>query len=89
MIAVLMLYYLLQRRYRQSVPEDAPRKEHRTTTRTILEAFSKYTLLIHHHRLGREVQPTALTKRQREILQQLDFKTPAQFLSQRLPRPPT
>jgi len=89
MIVVLMLYYLLQRRYRQSVPDDAPRKEHRTTTRTILEAFSNYTLLIHHHRLGCEVQPTALTTRQREILQQLGFSTPAQILSHRLPRPPT
>ena len=75
--------------YRQTVPEDAPRKEHRATTRTILEAFSSYTLLIHHHRLGREVQPTHLTTRQREILQQLGLKTPAQILSQRLPRAPT
>jgi hypothetical protein len=89
MIAVLMLYYLLQRLYRQSVPEDAPPKEHRTTTRTILEAFSTYTLLIHHHRLGCEVQPTGLTTRQRQILQQLGFATPAQILRQRLPRPPT
>ena len=46
LIAVLMLYYLLQRLYRQTVPEDAPAKDHRTTTRTILEAFSNYTLLI-------------------------------------------
>jgi transposase len=88
LIAVLMLYYLLQRLYRQTVPEDAPAKEHRTTTRTILEAFENYTLLIHHHRLGREVQPTRLTTQQREILQQLGFSTPAQILSQRLPRPP-
>jgi len=89
LLAVLMLYYLLQRLYRQSVLEDEPLKEHRTTTRTILEAFSNYTLLIHHHRLGCEVQPTALTTRQRAILQQLRFSTPAQILSKRLPRPPT
>jgi transposase len=88
MIAVLMLHYLLQRLYRQTVPEDAPQKEHRTTTRTIMRAFSSYTLLIHHHRLGREVQPTRLTTRQREILQQLEFPTPAHILSQRLPRSP-
>ncbi|MDV7392547.1 hypothetical protein RZS08_14370, partial [Arthrospira platensis SPKY1] len=50
MIVVLMLYYLLQRLYRQSVPPEAPRKEHRTTTRTILAAFSNYTLLVYHHR---------------------------------------
>lgn len=88
MIAVLMLYYLLQRLYRQTVPEGAKQKEQRTTTRTILAAFSSYTLLIHQHRLGREVQPTRLTPRQREILQQLGFSTPAQILSQRLARPP-
>jgi hypothetical protein len=89
MLAVLMLYYLLQRLYRQSVPSDANEKEKRTTTRTILSAFSSYCLLIHRTRLGREVQPTRLTTRQREILQQLGFSTPAQFLSKRLPRPPT
>ena len=89
MLAVLMLYYLLQRLYRQSVPADASVKEQRTTAATILSAFSSYCLLIHRTRLGREVQPTRLTTRQREILQQLGFSTPAQILSQRLPRPPT
>ena len=89
MIAVLMLYYLLQRLYRQTVSEDAPQTERRTTTRTILEAFSSYSLLIHPTRLGREVQPTRLTTRQREILHQLGFSTPAQILSKHLPRPPT
>ena len=89
MLAVLMLYYLLQRLYRQSVPEDAPQNEQRTTAATVLKAFSSYCLLIHRTRLGREVQPTRLTTRQRAILQQLGFATPAQILSQRLPRPPT
>lgn len=89
MLAVLMLYYLLQRLYRQSVPAGASVKEQRTTATTILSAFSSYCLLIHRTRLGREVQPTRLTTRQREILQRLGFSTPAQILSQRLPRPPT
>lgn len=89
MIAVLMLYYLLQRVYRQTASDDAPPKEQRATTKTILRAFSSYTLLIHRTRLGFEVQPTRLTTRQREILQQLGFSTPAQLLSKRLPRPPT
>jgi hypothetical protein len=89
MIAVLTMYYLLQRLYRQSVPSKATDKERRTTTQTILAAFSSYTLLIHHTRFGREVQPTRLSTRQREILQQLGFATPAQFLSKRLPRAPT
>lgn len=89
LMTTLTLYYLLQRLYRQSVPDDAPAKERRTTTRTILEAFQNYTLLIHHTRLGREVQTTRLSPRQRELLQRLGFPTPAQILSQRLPRPPT
>ena len=89
MIAVLMLHYLLQRLYRQTVPRDATPQEQRTTTRTVLKAFASYTLLLHHTRLGREVQPTRPNARQREILQQLGFSTPAQILSTRLPRPPT
>jgi transposase len=88
LLLTLTLYFLLQRLYRQTVPADAPRKEQRTTTETILRAFSRYTLLIHHQRLGRIVQPTRLTTRQRQILNQLGFDTPAQILSRRLPRAP-
>jgi transposase len=88
LLLTLTLYFLLQRLYRQTVPADAPRKEQHTTTETILRAFSRYTLLIHHQRLGRIVQPTRLTTRQRQILNQLGFDTPAQILSRRLPRAP-
>lgn len=88
MMVTLTLYFLLQRIYRQSVPATAPDKEKRTTTQTILRAFHTYTLIIQRTRLGREVQPTRLTTRQREILQQLGFETPAQILSRRLPRAP-
>jgi transposase len=88
MMITLTLYYLLQRLYRQKVPAKATAKERRTTTETILRAFHHYTILIHRSRLGREVQPTRLTTRQREILQQLGFDTPAQILSSRLPRAP-
>jgi hypothetical protein len=89
MMITLELYYLLQRLYRQSVPAKASAKERRTTTETILRAFNSYVLLIHQTRLGREVQPTQLTTRQREILSRLGFATPAQLLSRRLPRAPT
>jgi transposase len=89
LMITLMLYYLLQRLYRQSVPDDAPPKERRTTARSILQTFNSYTLLIHRTRLGREVQTTRLTPPQRELLHRLGFATPAQILSQRLPRPPT
>lgn len=88
MMVTLTLYFLLQRIYRQSVPPKAPTKEKRTTTATILRAFNTYTLIIQRTRLGREVQPTRLTTRQRQILQQLGFDTPAQVLSRRLPRAP-
>lgn len=88
LMLTLTLYFLIQRIYRQNVPDDASIKETRTTTQTILRAFNRYTLIIHRTRLGREVQPTRLTARQRHILQQLGFDTPAQILSRRLPRAP-
>ena len=88
MMIALTAYFLLQRMYRQTVPAKASPQERRTTTRTLLRAFSSYTLIIHHTRLGREVQPTRLTARQREILQRLGFDTPAQILSRQLPRAP-
>jgi transposase len=88
LMVTLTLYFLIQRLYRQNVPKDAPLKEQRTTTQTILRAFNRYTLIIHRTRLGREVQPTRLTTRQRQILQQLGFDTPAQILSRKLPRAP-
>jgi transposase len=89
MMIALTAYFLLQRMYRQSLPEDAKPKERRTTSETILRAFNKYVLLMHRSRLGREVQPTRLSTRQRELLQRLGFSSPAQILSQLLPRPPT
>jgi len=88
MMIALTAYFLLQRTYRKSLPADASPKEHRTTTQTLLRAFSNYTLIIHRSRLGREVQPTRLTTRQREILQRLGFDTPAHILSRQLPRAP-
>jgi len=88
MIIALTAYFLLQRMYRQTVPADASARERRTTTETLLGAFSRYMLIINHTRLGREVQPTRLSSRQREILQRLGFDTPAQVLSRQLPRAP-
>jgi len=88
LMLTLTLYFLIQRIYRKNMPDDAPTKERRTTTETILRAFNSYALILHHTRLGREVQPTRLTTRQRQILAQLGFYTPAQMLSQQLPRAP-
>lgn len=89
LMIALTAYFLLQRTYRQSLPKQATPKQRRTTTQNILRAFNSYVLLIHRGRLGREVQPTRLRPRQRELLQRLGFPSPAQILSQLLPRPPT
>jgi hypothetical protein len=89
LMITLMLYFLLQRVYRQSVPAKAPVQEDRVTAAQLLKAFNSYTVLVHHTRFGREVQPTRLTTHQRELLQRLGFPTPAQILSRILPRPPT
>jgi transposase len=88
MMIALTAYFLLQRMYRQSLPAKATLQERRTTTQTLLRAFAHYMLIVHRTRLGREVQPTRLTARQREILQRLGFDTPAQILSHHLPRGP-
>ena len=88
MLIALTAYFLLQRIYRQSVPADASVRERRTTTQTLLGAFARYMLIVNQTRLGREVQPTRLSTRQREILQHLGFDTPAQILSRKLPRAP-
>jgi transposase len=88
LMLALTLYFLIQRLYRQNLPQDAPTKQRRITTQTILRAFNSYALILHRTRLGREVQPTRLTTRQREILAQLGFSTPAQILSRKLPRAP-
>ena len=88
MMVSLTAYFLLQRMYRKSLPANASPKEHRTTTQTLLRAFSNYVLITHRTRLGREVQPTRLTTRQREILGRLGFDTPAQILFRQLPRAP-
>lgn len=89
MMMSLTLYFVLQRKYRETVPDDATAKERRTTARTLLREFAVYTLLIHRIGPDRQVHPTRLTSRQREILQRLELATPAQILSHRLPRPPT
>lgn len=88
MMVALTAYFLLQRMYRKSLPANASPKERRTTTQTLLRAFSNYTLILHHTRIGRVVQPTRLTTRQREILGRLGFDTPAQILFRQLPRAP-
>lgn len=88
MMIALTLHFLIQRTYRKNLPPDAPIKQHRTTTLTLMEAFRKYALLVKTTPRGRIVYTTRLTARQREILQCLGIPSPAQLLSRQLPRPP-
>ena len=88
LMIALMIYFLLQRIYRQNTPEDAPITEHRTTAATLLKAFQGYAIIIQKNKRGRVISPSRLTTRQRNILNRLKFPTPAQTLGRRLPAPP-
>ncbi len=81
----LTAYHLVQRRYRQAVSADAAVDEQRMTTERILRAFRVCPLVKENTAQGWVVHPVQLTQRQREILQRLQFPTPAQILSRRLP----
>ena len=88
MMMSLTMYFVLQRTYRATCAEDAPTRERRTTTRTILSEFAVFMLLVTRTRGGRVVQPLQPTPEQRSLLQRLGLSTPAQLLCHRLPRPP-
>ena len=89
MMIGLTTYFLLQRVYRENTPEDAPLVDQRTTTEKLMRSFANYTILVYHRSpFLREVCPTRLTTRQRNILKRLNFSTPAQILSRRLPPRP-
>jgi hypothetical protein len=79
----LTAYHLLQRLYRQAVPDDATVTEKRLTTESLLRAFRVCPVVKQATRLGCVVHPVRLTQRQRQILQRLHFPTPAQTLSRR------
>jgi len=89
MMMSLTLYFVLQRTYRATCEENAPAKERRTTTRTILSEFAVFMLLITRTNEGRIVQPLQPNATQRALLQRLGLSSPAQLLCHRLPRPPT
>ena len=84
----LTAYHLLQRLYRQAVPDEAPVSEKRLTTEGILRAFRVCPLVTEETSLGCVVHPVRLSSRQRHILQRLNFSTPTQTLSRRLPHYP-
>jgi len=85
----LQAYQMLERLYRQSVPEGAPSTEQRLTAETILEIFSVQGLVVEPTAIGDVVHATQPTRRQRQILNQLKLPTPEEFIAQRLPPLPT
>jgi hypothetical protein len=82
-------YQLLERLYRQKVAADAPVSEQRMTSESLLRQFRVYGLIVCSSPVGRVIYATRLTSRQRQILQQLGFITPARMLAQRLRPPPS
>jgi transposase len=85
----LQAYQVLERRYRQTVADDAPVSEQRMTAETLLRHFRGYGLIVVRHQLGRVVHASRLTSRQRQILHQLSLPTPAQTLARILHPIPT
>jgi transposase len=85
----LTAYQLLERLYRQSVATDATAMEQRMTSESLLRQFRVYGLIVCHSPVGRVIYATRLTSRQRQILGQLGFATPAQILSRKLHPPPS
>jgi transposase len=82
----LTAYHLIQRRYRQAVPANAPAVERHLTTESILRAFRVCPLVKEAIAGGWVIHPVRVTRRQRQILERLHFPTPAQLLCQCLPR---
>jgi hypothetical protein len=81
----LTAYQLLERLYRRSVPAEAPAAEQRRTSESLLREFRSYGLIAQQTRWGRVVQATQLSRRQQQILRQLQLPTPAQILAEVLP----
>jgi hypothetical protein len=85
----LQAYQVLERLYRQSVPPEETPAEKRLTTESMLRIFQVYGVLVSHVRVGRVVQATRLSNRQKQILSRLHFPTPAQTLARILPEEPS
>jgi hypothetical protein len=76
----LQAYQVLERRYRQTVPEDAPSGEQRMTAESLLRHFRVYGCIVASEKVGRVIQATRLSSRQRQILNQLSLPAPDQTL---------
>jgi len=84
----LQVYQMLERLYRQSVPDKAPVQEQRMTAETILRVFEVHGVLTEETPLGRVVHATKPSSRQQKILSQLKLPTLAKYLAECLPPVP-
>lgn len=80
LFVALQAYMTLERRYRQSVPTNAPPQEQRMTAERILRKFSVCGITLHDQSYGELIRAGQLSHEQRSILQQLSLPTPAQIL---------
>jgi hypothetical protein len=85
----LQAYQVLERRYRQTVPKEAPASEQRMTAEALLRQFRVYGCIVTSEKVGRVIHATRMTSRQRQILNQLSLPTPAQTLRRILYPVPT
>jgi transposase len=82
MSIALTAYQLLERLYRQSLPEGAEGAELHRTTESLLRAFRGYGLIVRRSLYGRVVHASRLSTEQARILGQLEFARPTQLLAQ-------
>jgi hypothetical protein len=85
----LQVYQVLERRYRQTVPEGAGAAERHMTAEGLLRQFRGYGVIVAASPVGRVVHATGLSAAQRRILNQLSLPTPAQTFRRLLPPVPT
>lgn len=85
----LQSHQLLERLYRQRVPNDAPLSEQRCTADSLLRDFKVYGVIVRRAAVGRVILATSPTTRQRQILNRLGLPTPAQTLARTLFPVPT
>ncbi len=76
----LQAYQVLERLYRQKVQPDETQAEKRLTSESMLRIFGVYGLIVERTNLGRVIHTTRLSCRQRQILDRLQFPTPAKIL---------
>jgi hypothetical protein len=88
MYLAVQAYQLLERRYRQNTPADAPKHERLMTAERLLKAFAVVGITARAVPIGQILYPSRLTLQQRHILNRLQFPTPQQWLTQNLPLAP-